>query len=84
MNSIDMIILNGVRSQARYTYDHAGREARSIVDYIAVRESMIDKVSEIKYVDCRERLQTDHILISVHVQHDNTDHTANSQEKKKT
>ena len=69
MNSIDMIVLNGVKSNAKYTYDHPGREARSVVDYIAVRENMFERVSEIKYVDSREKLQNDHITISVSVQH---------------
>ena len=73
MNNIDMIILNGVKSQAKCAYDHTGREARR--DYIAVRESMLNKVSTIKYVDCREDLENDHILISVHVQHDMTQTT---------
>lgn len=69
MNSIDLVILNGVRSQARYTYDHPGREARSIVDYIATRESLFSRTSKIEYTDCREVLETDHILISINVQH---------------
>src|SRR5690349_1033234 len=83
MNSIDMIVLNGVKSNAKYTYDHPGREARSVVDYIAVRENMFERVSEIKYVDSREKLQNDHITISVSVQHNAQPPTPAPRKKKK-
>jgi len=83
MNSIDMIILNGVRSKAKFTYDHPGREARSIVDYIVVSENMFDIVSDVSYIDCREELETDHILISVEVEHTNVTPTKRKKKRKK-
>ena len=69
MNSIDMVILNGVREEiARCTYDHPGKEAKSVIDFVVVKEEMMSIVSELKYVDCREKLETDHILIKVDVE----------------
>ena len=67
MNSINMVILNGIKSIAQYTYDHPGREARSVIDYIVTSNYMFDQVSDITYVDCRERLETDHKLLYVDV-----------------
>ena len=67
MNSTNMIILNGVRHIAKYTYDHVGREAKSVIDYIVVSRDMYTKTSDITYVDCRERVDTDHILLYVDV-----------------
>ena len=72
MNSIDMIILNGVRIQAKHTYDHPGREARSVVDFVVVNESVYALVSDLSYTDCRESLETDHLLVSIEVQHKDT------------
>ena len=40
MNNVDMIVLNGVKSVARCTYDHPGREARSVVDFVVVNEQV--------------------------------------------
>lgn len=65
MNSVNMIVVNGIKTEAKYTYDILAREARSIVDYIVVKESMLDRVSEIQYIDERNDLQTDHIMLSM-------------------
>ena len=70
MNSVDMIVLNGIKSEAQYTYDHPGREAKSIVDFIVANEQAFDIITDVAYSDCRESLCTDHILISVQVWHD--------------
>jgi len=70
MNSVDMIILNGIKSEAQYTYDHPGREAKSIVDFIVANEQAFEIVTDVAYSDCRESLCTDHILVSVQVWHD--------------
>ena len=60
MNSVNM-----VKSRSEYAYDHLGREARSIVDYVVVKESMMNE-----YRSChRCTLQTDHKMICVKVQH---------------
>jgi len=69
MNSINMVIVNGLQTEAKHTYDTLSREVKSIVDYIAVKESMLEDVSEIMYVDERNDLQTDHMLISMYVDH---------------
>jgi hypothetical protein len=69
MNSIDMIIMNGVRSEAEYTYDHPGREASSVIDFVAANKSAFEVLSDLSYVDCRDSLQTDHILVTVQLQH---------------
>jgi len=66
MNSINMVIVNGLKTEAKHTYDTLSREAKSIVDYIAVKESMLEEVSEITYIDERNDLQTDHILLSMY------------------
>ena len=47
-----------------------GREAKSIVDFIVVNEQALEAVTDLSYTDCRESLCTDHILVSVQVQHD--------------
>jgi hypothetical protein len=65
MDSCNVIILNGTRNTALYTYDHPGRDAKSVVDYIAVNERSHKYVTDIAYTDCREILSTDHNLISV-------------------
>jgi hypothetical protein len=83
MNSVDMIILNGIRSEAKCTYDHPGREASSIIDYIAVSENMYQDVSDLSYRDCRDTLQTDHILLTVQVMHEKTTQTKKKVKKKK-
>jgi hypothetical protein len=83
MNSIDMIVVNGIRSQAKYTYDHPGREAKSIIDFVVVNDKAYEIVSDLEYTDCRENLQTDHILISVQVQHDNNAVTRTKKKKPK-
>src|SRR6185312_13081388 len=70
MNSVDMIILNGIKSEAQYTYDHPGREAKSIVDFIVANEQAFEIVTDVAYSDCRESLCTDHILVSTQVWHD--------------
>jgi hypothetical protein len=49
MDNVNMIVLNGIRSQAQYTYDHPGREARSVVDFVAVNEKLYNSVSDITY-----------------------------------
>jgi hypothetical protein len=67
MNSVNMIVLNGIKSEAEYTYDHPGREAKSIVDFILVNEQTLEVVTDVAYHDCRESLCTDHILLSVQV-----------------
>ena len=69
MNSVNMVIMNGIKSRSEYTYDHLGREARSIVDYVVVKEGMMNEVSKLSYVDYRCTLQTDHKMICVQVQH---------------
>ena len=61
-----MIVLNGIKSEAQYTYDHPGREAKSIVDFI-LNEQTLEVVTDVAYHDCRESLCTDHILLSVQV-----------------
>ena len=70
MNSIDMIVINGIKSGAKYTYDHMGKDAKSVIDFIAVSRNMYNKVSEISYEDNRDKLDTDHILIHVDVERD--------------
>ena len=68
MNNIDMIIINGIKSIAKYTYDHKGREAKSVIDYVAVSRSLFGKTSEITYVDNRNELDTDHIFMHTDVE----------------
>src|SRR4051812_49252332 len=75
MNSVDMIVLNGIKSEAKYTYDHPGREAKSIVDFIVVNEEAFKIVKDVAYTDCRESLFTDHILISVQVLYEQSQQT---------
>jgi hypothetical protein len=70
MNSVDMIVLNGLKSEAQYTYDHPGREAKSIVDFIIANEQALETVTDVAYSDYRGSLCTDHLLISVKVWHD--------------
>ena len=65
MNSINMIILNGVKSKAKHTFDHPGREAASIVDFVVVDEKVFDASSDIQYFDYREALDTDHWMITL-------------------
>lgn len=72
MNSIDMIVMNGVRSEADYTYNHPGREASSVIDFVVANKSAYDVLSDLSYVDCRDSLQTDHILVTVQLQHTET------------
>lgn len=69
MNSTEMVILNDVRSKSQYTNDYREREAKSIVDFIVVSESMFKVVSDITCIDCREKLETDHVMVSVEVEH---------------
>lgn len=85
MNNVNMIILNGTKSEARYTYDHPGKEARSIIDYIVVSEDIYREVSDITYIDNREKLNTDHILMYVDVKRevDSTLPTEESTQKTK-
>ena len=68
MDSVNMIILNGVKTVAQYTYDHPGQEAKSIIDYIAVSRSVYPVVSQIFYDDIREQIETDHIMLYVDVE----------------
>jgi len=70
MNNVDMIVLNGLKSMALCTYDHPGKEAKSIVDFVVVNQQAFKVVSDLSYVDCRESLCTDHILVSVQVEYD--------------
>ena len=56
-----MIVLNG-----QYTYDHPGREVKSIVDFIVANEQALETGTDVD----RESLCTDHLLISVKVWHD--------------
>ena len=72
MNDIDLLVLNGIKSTAQYTYDHPGKEARSIIDFVVVSEEVFEVVSDILYVDCREGLCTDHIMIGVTVRTEET------------
>ena len=69
MNSVDMVVMNGLRSKAQHTYDHLGKEAHSIVDYVAVKESMMGDISDLTYVDNRCILQTDHLMVCVEMKH---------------
>jgi hypothetical protein len=90
MNSIDMIVINGIRSVAKCTYDHQGREAKSTVDYMVVNKQMYNLVSDVSYTDCREKLETDHWMLSVEVTHsqemkiDEIDERKRKKKKKKT
>jgi len=68
MNDVDLIIVNGIRSLAKYTYDHPGREARSVVDFVAVNQKAYTVVSDLSLIDCRESLCTDHMMICMSVQ----------------
>lgn len=87
MNNVDMIVLNGVKSVARCTYDHPGREARSVVDFVVVNEQVFKEVSDVSYADCRESLCTDHLLLSIQIQYVQQARTRKSrvrQKKKKS
>jgi Reverse transcriptase (RNA-dependent DNA polymerase) len=68
MNDVDMIVLNGIKSEALCTYDHPGREAKSVIDFVAANKQSLEVVSDVMYQDCRESLSTDHLLISINVQ----------------
>ena len=51
MNSVNMIILNGIKSEAKYTYDHPSREATSVVDFIVTDEKAFKTCSDMQYLD---------------------------------
>ena len=68
MNSVNMIILNGIKSEAKYTYDHPSREATSIVDFIVTDEKVLRTCSDMQYFDYRELLDTDHCMITLEIQ----------------
>ena len=65
MNSVNMIIVNGVRSEAKCTFDHPGRDASSIVDFAVVDEKVFEACSDIVHHDCRETLDTDHWMLTM-------------------
>lgn len=66
MNSVNMIILNGVKTPAKSTFDNLNRQAASIVDFV-VDEKVFKKCSDMKYSDYRELLETDHWMISIEI-----------------
>ena len=67
MNSVNLVVLNGLKSIAEHTFDHPGRDAKSVVDFIAGGCEMLERMSDVFYTDCREGLCTDHVLIGVEV-----------------
>ena len=67
MNSVNLVVLNGLKATAEHTFDHPGREAKSVVDFIAGGREMLERMSDVFYTDCREGLCTDHVLIGAEV-----------------
>ena len=63
LNSVDMLILNGLRKIARFTYEHPTREANSVVDFVCVNSLAFDKTSDVSYLDQRLELDTDHLMV---------------------
>src|SRR6185437_7662408 len=52
---------------AEITYDHPGQVATSVVDFVALDVGLFGKVGDIEYLDLREKLETDHMLLSLKV-----------------
>jgi hypothetical protein len=67
MNQTNMIVLNGLRNRAEITYDHPGREATSVVDFVVVDQTTHQQTSDIIHDDLRYDLDTDHMMLSVKV-----------------
>src|SRR5262249_32530309 len=49
MNSMNMIIVNGVREIAQPTFRHTGRDAESVIDYVVVDEETMKEGKGIEY-----------------------------------
>ena len=46
MNSVNLVVLNGLKAIAEHTFDHPGREAKSVVDFIAGGREMLERMSD--------------------------------------
>jgi hypothetical protein len=68
MNSVDMLVLNGLKERAVCTYEHPSREATSVIDFICVNSGAFEVTSDIIYQDKRLELETDHIMLTIEVE----------------
>ena len=65
MNSINMVIINGIKKETQNTYEHQTLESKSVIDFVIVDEKTLDKTTDIEYNDFRIELNTDHVMLSV-------------------
>ena len=65
MNSANLIILNGIKEKAKYTYDNPAREARSVIDYAVVNKKALTSCGGLQYWDYRGKLDNDHVVLAL-------------------
>jgi hypothetical protein len=65
MNSVNMLLMNGIKNETQNTYEHQTLESKSVIDFVIVDEKTLEKTTDIEYNDFRLELNTDHVMLSV-------------------
>lgn len=67
MDEANMVIVNGTKEAAKITYNNFALNAKSIVDYVSASEHAFHNIQGIEYDDCRTTINTDHVMLSIHL-----------------